>query len=78
LGVLYDVRVHVHGDADLGVSEDLHDHAGRNPGRREEGRGAVPGIVQPDDAEAGVLGDAGERAVEVACLDRAPGALVKT
>ena len=36
LGVLDDVGVDVHGDADLGVAEDLHHDAGRHPGRREE------------------------------------------
>ena len=32
LSVLHDVRVHVHGDADLGVPEDLHHDAGRDSG----------------------------------------------
>lgn len=52
LRVMNDVRVDVHGDADLAVPEDRHHDAGRNPGRSEERRAAVPGIVQPDDAEA--------------------------
>lgn len=60
LGVLDDVRVDVHGDADLAVTKDLHDDAGRNPGGDKDRGAAVPGIVQPDDAEAGRVGDAGE------------------
>lgn len=60
LRVLHDVGVDVHGDADLGVAKDLHHDPGRDSGRREEGGGAVAGIVQPDDAEAGGLGDADE------------------
>jgi hypothetical protein len=44
LGVLDDVGVDVHGDADLGVAEDLHHYAGRDSGRREErGRGGRRG-----------------------------------
>jgi hypothetical protein len=74
LGVLDDVGVDVHGDADLRVPEDLHHDAGRDPGSREEGGCAVTSVVQPDHAEAGGLGDAGEGAVDVARLDRSPGA----
>ncbi|GAP50766.1 putative uncharacterized protein [Streptomyces azureus] len=33
----------------------------------------MPGVVQPDDAEAGGLGDAGEGAVDVTRLDRTAG-----
>lgn len=74
LRVLDDVRVDVHGDADLGVPEDLHHDAGRDSGRREERGGAMPSVVQPDDAEAGGLGDAGEGAVDVPRLDLTAGA----
>ena len=52
LSVLHDVRVHVHGDADLTVPEDLHHDAGRDSGRREESRRAVPSVMEPDDAKA--------------------------
>lgn len=65
LRVLHDVRVDVHGDADLRVPEDLHHDTGCESGRREECGGAVPGVMQPDHAEAGGLGDAGEGAVDV-------------
>ena len=58
LGVLDDVGVDVHGDADLRVAEDLHHDAGRDPCRREEGGGAVTGVVQADASEAGGLGAA--------------------
>ena len=75
LSVLHNVRVHVHGDADLTVPEDLHHDAGRDSGRREEGRRTVPSVMEPDDAKAGGLGDAGERAVDVPRLDLSPGAL---
>ncbi|GHG15537.1 hypothetical protein GCM10017667_56400 [Streptomyces filamentosus] len=74
LRVLDDVRVDVHRHGDLAVSEDLHHDAGRDAGGGEERRRTVPGVVQPDDAETGVLGDAGERAVEVARLDGLAGA----
>lgn len=48
LRVLHDVRVDIHGDADLRMSEDLHHDTGRDSSRREERGGAMPGIVQPD------------------------------
>lgn len=40
----------------------------------EKGRDAVPGVMEPDDTDAGGLGDAGERAVHVARLHRTAGA----
>ena len=43
-------------------------------GRREKRDRAVPGVVQPDHAEVGGLGDAGEGAVEVARLGGTTGA----
>ncbi len=67
--VLDDVRVHVHRHGDLAVPEDLHHDAGRDADGGEERRRTVP-----DDAETGALGDAGERAVEVARLDGLAGA----
>jgi hypothetical protein len=53
LGVLDDVGVDVHRDADLAVPEDLHHKAGRDSGGRP-----VASVVQPDHAEAGGLSDA--------------------
>jgi 8-oxo-dGTP pyrophosphatase MutT (NUDIX family) len=51
------VRIDVHGDADLRAPEDLHHDAGHDSGRREKGGCAVASVsvVQPDDAEAGVM-----------------------
>lgn len=65
LRVLHDVRVDVHSNADLRVPEDFHHDPGRGSGRREECGGAVPGVMQPDHAEAGGLGDAGEGLADI-------------
>lgn len=70
LCVLHDVGVDVHRDRDLAVPEDLHHDTGSDPGGDEQGRAAVLGIVQPDHPEPGGVGDPGERAVQVARLDR--------
>ncbi|GGY21827.1 hypothetical protein GCM10010299_29900 [Streptomyces tanashiensis] len=74
LRALDDVGVDVHRHGDLAVAEDLPHDARRDAGGGEERRRTVPGVVEPDDPKAGVLRDAGERAVEVARLDGLPGA----
>lgn len=74
LRVLDDVRVDVRRHGDLAVPEDLHHNAGRDAGGGQQGRRTVPGVVESDDAKAGVLRDAGERPIEVARLDGLAGA----
>lgn len=73
LRVLYDVRVHVHRDADLRVPEDLHHDARRDSGRGKKSGRAMASVVQPDDADAGRLGDAREGAVDIARLNLTTG-----
>ncbi|MFE7451092.1 hypothetical protein ACFU8F_15025, partial [Streptomyces griseus] len=55
--VLPGVGVDVRRDRDLTVPEDLHDDTGRDAGGGEQGRAAVAGIVQPDDARPCGAGD---------------------
>jgi len=43
----FDVRVGVHGDADLGVAECLHDHAWVDAECDEDGGAAVAQVVKP-------------------------------
>ncbi len=52
LSVLDDVGVDVHRHGDLAVPEDLHHDAGRNAGGGQERRRIVPGVMEPDDAQA--------------------------
>lgn len=47
---------------------------GATPNSSQQGRAPAAGIVQPDHAEPGGFGYAGERAVQVARLDRMAGA----
>lgn len=49
-GVGHDVGVKVGRDGQLGVAQHLHDHAGWDVLREEEGRAGVPEVVEPDSS----------------------------
>ena len=48
----HDMRVQVHRDAELRVSEDIHDDAGGNTLSQQEGRARVSKVVHPDATNA--------------------------
>ena len=56
-----DVGVDVHRDGDLRVTEDLHRDARRHTCGEQERGARVPGVVEPDHTEPGILGHARER-----------------
>lgn len=60
LGVVDDVGIDVHRDADLTVAEDLHDDPRRDAGRRQQRGAAVPRVVQSDHPQTGVSSNASE------------------
>jgi hypothetical protein len=74
LGVVHDVRVHVHGDADLTVPKDLHDDPRRDTGSRQQRDATVPRVVQPDRPQPGIGRDTREGPVDPPRLDRADSA----
>ena len=73
-GVRDDVAVGIHGQADLGVAEDLHDHSGVDALLEEQACGGVPEVVQPDPSQTGPGQQCLEGPVVVARMDRSAGA----